>query len=169
MSSHSSLLALKLSSWGYLASSIIDKTGPSGPEYSEWSTAEVRDSHKNRWAGTERIYYVAIIYNRPFPCMEATYHYAIKTQRKAIPWSQPIRAQYLAVSGPMRVLPSWLPTWQCRGWSETWTAASSRHWPAVSLSRMLPPRLGNSRQTVRLRGKNQLANFEDKNIWWEKY
>ena len=64
---------------------------------------------------------------------------------------------------------SGLPTWQRRGWSESGTAESCHHSPVVSLSRRRPPQPGNSRQKVRLRGKNPLANFEDKTILWEKY
>ena len=59
-------------------------------------TAQVRDSHKDTvigdwWAGSEIIYYRwdhyiadASAYNRSLPCMEVTYPYAIKTQRKVI-------------------------------------------------------------------------------------
>ena len=82
--------------------------------------------------GTERIHYGwdhyiadGAAFSRSFLCMEATYPYAIKTQRKtknapsrglwvswavslwhtrASPWSQPIRAHNLDVSRLMRVL-----------------------------------------------------------------
>ena len=46
--------------------------------------------HSHSWAGTEIIYYGwdyyiadTSVYNRSFPCIEATYPYAIKNQRKA--------------------------------------------------------------------------------------
>ena len=98
----------------------------------QWDEHSRTKRHCDLRTDTERIYFGwdyhiadASAYNRSFPCMKTTNPYAIKTQRKAwnapsrglrVPWagflwhkrtgvaSQPIRAQCLKGSGPIRRL-----------------------------------------------------------------